>query len=192
MEKFKDLVVKGWVNLGGTKLTATAAEINALAGAGVTSADATKLHAITTTAAKVNNAGEAIGTVACDRVTKVAKVTLNGSAIHAAVTNWQNPENSKIFIIRALADITTKSTVASTLDVGLTEVSATTASDTLLDGIDTGTAAALFDSTDNTDNGTNGVTKSQALAAGKWVTFKEASGNTAALVGQVYIHYLLS
>lgn len=190
MEKVKNLSVKGGFSLDGTRVTATAAELNALAGQGVVAADAAKLHAITTSAAKLNNAGQAIGTVACDRTVKIATVTLSGGAIHAAVTNWQNPESSKILILRAIADITTKSTAASTLDVGLTEVSATTASDTLLDGIDTGTAAAIWDSNDDTDNGNNGVAKVQALASGKWVTFKEASGNTAAMVGTVYIHYV--
>lgn len=192
MEKTKDLSIKSRLVLGGTRITATAAELNALAGQGMTAADAAKLHAVTTTAERLNNAGQATGTVACDRLVKIARVTLAGGAIHSAVTAWQNPESGKILITRAIADITTKSTGASTLDIGTTTVSATTSSDNLLDGIDTGTAAALFDSADDSDNGTNGVAKAQALASGKWVTFKEATGDTSAMVGNVYIHYVLA
>lgn len=192
MERIKNLSIEGTLHVAGTKITASGAEINALAGQSVSAADAAKLHAITTTAAKINQVADAAGSVTFDRLHKVAVVTLNGSAIHAGVTNWQNPESGAILVQRTVADITTKSTAASTLNIGTATASNTTGSDNILDGIDSGTAAATFDSSINTDAGTNGLIKVQKLAQGKWVTFQEGSGNTAAMVGKVYITYLVA
>jgi hypothetical protein len=120
------------------------------------------------------------------KIIKVAKKPLTGAALHAGVQAWQNPETVAIVIERVLLDRTTKSTGASTMDIGTTATSATTASDSLIDGVNSGAAEAIEDNL--SDAGTNGKAR-QKLAAGKWVTFKEASGDATGLVANAYIHY---
>lgn len=156
--------------------------------------DATKLHKagveITGSAAQLNNVTNAYGTVAPDKAVKVATKALTGAALHSAVQAWQNPEAGAIIILREWLDITTQSSGASTIDSGLTATSATTASDTLLDGV-SGAAVALFDSGNAAlDSGANA--NAQKLAAGKWITFKEASGDVTGLVATAYIEYVVA
>jgi hypothetical protein len=159
------------------------------------SVDATTLKkggtAITPTATQLNQIGSAFGTVNFDRGVKVAKKSLTGAGLHAGVLNWQNPEASSILVLREVLNVTTVATAACTVDSGVTATSATTASDTLIDGLDVNSAIGVFDSNNDTDNGTNGVAKPQLLAAGKWVTFKEASGNATGLVADAYIYYVV-
>jgi hypothetical protein len=114
--------------------------------------------------------------------------TLGGAAIHAAnLAIWSAP--AAAIILRLIVNITTASTGASTLDFGYTAVSATTSSDTLLDGI-SGTPAKLFDSADaSLDSQAN--TLAQLAASGKWITVDEASGDATGLVGVAYIFYML-
>lgn len=139
------------------------------------------------TAAQFNQIMAAFGTVTFDRGVKIARVSLTGAAIRAAVVGWQNPEATAIIVDRVVLDITTASAGASTIDAGVTETSATTSSDTLLDGV-SGTPAAVFDSMNAAlDTGANA--KAQKLAAGKWVTFDEVSGDTTGMVAVAYIHY---
>lgn len=116
------------------------------------------------------------------------KVALSGTTIHAGVTAIKAFTAASI-ILRVIVDITAASTGASTLDVGYTAVSATTTSDTLLDGI-SGTPAAVFDSMNAAlDSGANA--KAQKAASGKWITIAEASGDATGLVGNAYIEYVL-
>jgi hypothetical protein len=120
-------------------------------------------------------------------VERVAKVSLTGNAIHGGVQAWQNPTGVSILITKIAVDITTVSTGASTLDIGTTATDATTASDNLIDGA-SGAAAVVLDNT--VGGGANGK-GAQKLAAGKWVTFKEASGDTSGAVLDGYIFYVL-
>ena len=138
------------------------------------------------TAAQFNQIMAAFGAVAFDRGVKVARVTLSGATIHAGVVAWANPEAVAIIVDRVELDRTTKSTGASTLNIGTTAVSATTASDNLVDGVDSGATEGVEDNIN--DAGTNGKAR-QKLAAAKWVTFAEASGDTTGLVAVAYIHY---
>ena len=122
--------------------------------------------------------------------TEVAKVALNAVDTAGGLFAWVAPADC--FLTRVLIDVTTKSTGACTVDIGYTTVSATTSVDTLLDGLDVGTAAGLFDNCNDTNNGTNGVslaTGALRVASGKWVTGSKASGATAGIVGYAYIHY---
>lgn len=116
-------------------------------------------------------------------------VAIAGAALHAAnLTLWTAP--AAALIDRVVLNITTKSTGASTIDIGYTAVGATTTSDTLLDGIDSGTAIGVFDSADPTlDSGANA--HAQLAASGKWITADEASGDTTGLVANIYIFYWL-
>lgn len=125
---------------------------------------------------------------AYDRAVKVAIKALVGATVHAGVVAWQNPESTAIIITRLVIDRTTKSTGASALDAGTTASSATTASDNLIDGLVSSATEAVEDNIQNP--GTNGKPL-QKLAAGKWVTFKEFSGDMTGLVANAYIHYTL-
>lgn len=142
----------------------------------------------TLTAPVIN--GAVTGTSFGSRTVKYGALSLTGAALHAAVQSWANPEGAAIIVLRATLNITTQSSGASTMDVGVTAVSATTSSDTLLDGV-SGAAAALCDSMDATlDSGANA--KAQGLASGKWVTVAEASGDVTGLVATLLIEYVLA
>lgn len=124
-----------------------------------------------------------------NRYERVAVLDIGGAALHAAnLTAFTAP--SDCIITRAILNITTQSTGASTIDVGLTATTATTASDTLLDGV-SGAAAAVFDSADaGLDTGANDM--AQTLASGKWVTVDEASGDVTGMVAKLYVYYILA
>ncbi len=134
----------------------------------------------------VASVASAFGTVPFDRAPKIAIKAITGAGLHAGVLNWQNPEAGAIIITRIVYDVTTKSTGASTTDIGTTATSATTASNNLITALDTGTAVICADNFDN--KGASGKAL-QKLAAGKWVTFKEASGDVTGLVANAYIIY---
>ena len=142
--------------------------------------------ALTGTAAQLNQATSAIGTVAFDRSVKIARVALAAVDTAGGVFAWQNPEAGSIVISRVEVNVTTVATGACTLDIGTTATNATTSSDTLIDGLDVNAATGVFDNI--TDKGTNGKSR-QLLAAGKWVTASKASGAAAGLVGFAYVFY---
>lgn len=97
-----------------------------------------------------------------------------------------NPLGKELIITRAIVRTTTKSTAASTVDVGVA-ANATTSSDTLLDGVDLGTAIGIFDNI--TNKGTNGKTVA-VWGASQFVTASQASGAVAGLVGELYVEYI--
>lgn len=140
---------------------------------------------VTATGAELNKASLL---ASADRVTKVAKVALGAADTGGGVLAWVNPEIASIIITRIVLDITTKSTVACTIDVGATATSATTTIDNLIDGLDINTAAGVFDNFE--DQGTNGTSR-QKLASGKWITASKATGAAAGTVGFAYIHYVV-
>lgn len=123
-----------------------------------------------------------------DRQLITEVVSISGDALHAAnLTLWTAP--AAALILRVILNITTASTGASTIDIGYTATSATTSSDTLLDGV-SGTPTALFDSMNAAlDSGANA--KAQLAASGKWITADEASGDTSGMVAVAYIQYVL-
>jgi hypothetical protein len=141
---------------------------------------------VTATATQLNQIAAATGTVNAERVVKVGTKAIGGTALHAGIVAWQNPEASAIIITRITYDVTTKSTGASTTDIGTTATNATTASDNLIDGLDSGTAIICADNINNA--GSNGKSL-QKLAAAKWVTFQEKTGDVTGLVATAYIHY---
>lgn len=128
-----------------------------------------------------------------DRAVKVGVKALTGAAIHAGtggVVAWQNPESVAIIILRVWLDLTTVATGACTLDIGVTATSATTTSDTLLDGIDANAAVGVFDSMNAAlDSGANAL--AQKLASAKWVTIDEKTGDATGLVANLYVEYVM-
>jgi len=137
--------------------------------------------------------GLVTGTAFGDRVTRCVVTALTGAAIHAGtggVIAVVNPESASIIITRVVLDLTTVNTSgACTLDIGTTAVSATTTSDTLIDGVDVQTGVGTFDNISNA--GSNGKAL-QKLASGKWVTIDEKTGDVTGLVANLYLFYVLA
>ena len=159
----------GQLYQSGTAVTSSAAELNIMDG-------------VTATTAELNQVDNA------DRLEKVAKIALAAVDTAGGVFAWQNDEDASILVTGLFLDVTTKTSAACTVDCGTTATSATTLSDTLIDGLDINAATGLFDNI--TDKGTNGKSR-QKLASGKWVTGSVASGASAGLVGFAYIKYIV-
>lgn len=119
----------------------------------------------------------------------VAKVTVAGGVENAIAFAWQNPEASQIIVSKCILNITTQgATALAVMDIGPC-ASATSTSDTLLDGVAV-TATGLFDNV--TNKGTNGLPQVLVDANGgtnDYITGKILSAAAAALVGKVYIFY---
>lgn len=119
----------------------------------------------------------------------VERVALAASDAAGGVFAWQNPHENPVIVTRVVLDVTTKTSGACTLDVGMTPTSAATSADNLIDGLDVNAATGVFDNVEN--QGTNG-TGAQKVASGKWVTASKATGATAGLVGFAYLTYLVA
>lgn len=96
-----------------------------------------------------------------------------------------NPLGRRLLITRAILDITTQSTGASTVDIGVA-ADATTLNDTLIDGL-SGATAGTFDNIEN--QGTNGDS-CIPWGATSYITVSEASGDVTGLVGDLYVHVI--
>lgn len=118
----------------------------------------------------------------------VEKIPLVASDSAGGVFAWQNHHSESVIVTRVVIDLTTKSSGAGTLDVGMTATSAATSADNLIDGLDVNAATGVFDNVEN--QGTNG-TGAQKVASGKWITASKATGNMAGIVGSAYLHYHL-
>lgn len=94
-----------------------------------------------------------------------------------------NPEGVALVIDRAVLNITTGSTGASTIDIGV--ASTVASNDTIIDGI-SGATAGVYDNIEN--QGTNGDS-AVVWAADGYVTASEASGDTTGLVGELWLKY---
>lgn len=121
------------------------------------------------------------------QVERIAKVALAAVDTAGGVLAWANPETGAIIVTRVILDITTQSSGACTVDVGVA-ANGTTLSDILIDGVSVA-AAGLVDNLGNA--GTNGKTRQKATA-GQFVTGSVASGASAGMVGSAYIHYLVA
>lgn len=148
---------------------------------------------VTATGAELNSVAAAGGALSPgDRAIKCAVYAMVGATIHAGsggvVAAWTAP--AAAIILRVICDIATVATGACTLDIGYTAVSATTTSDTLLDGIDANGAIATFDSMNAAlDSGANAL--AQKAASAKWITIDEKTGDATGLIGNLYVFYAL-
>lgn len=149
-----------------------------------------KILASNVTTAKIAAANVTNAKLATDCM-KVAEVALAGGAANAFALAWQNPESVAILVTRILVDITTAGgTATAVLDVG-PAASATTHSDTLLDGVDAN-ATATYDNLLADDAGTNGLTSAKLDENGGTTDYITAQILTEAatdLVGNAYIFY---
>lgn len=114
------------------------------------------------------------------------KVALAALETAGGVLALANPEGVPLIIKRLILDVTTKATGACTVDAGIA-ANGTTLNDTLLDGLDVGTAAGVFDNIEH--QGTNGVS-AKRWGTTEYLTISKASGNAAGLVGNAYIEYV--
>jgi hypothetical protein len=118
------------------------------------------------------------------------RVPLAASDAAGGVFAWQNPSHLAVIVTGVWLHVLTKSTAACTLDIGVS-ANATTLSDTLIDGVDVGTAAGIFDLA--TNKGSSGSTRrlvDKQGGADDHITGSKASGAAAGLVGFVYIEYI--
>lgn len=123
--------------------------------------------------------------------TRRASVALGVATGAGGLLAWQNPEDVAIIVTGIILDITTPATGVATADFGAA-ASAATSSDTLLDGVDIGTAAGVFDNFEN--QGTNGKASVRVAENGGAADFVtgSASADPAGLVGRAHISYILS
>jgi hypothetical protein len=132
------------------------------------------------------------GTLAAEDATlngliRVDKVALAAVDTAGGVFAWENPASAAIIVHSVILDVTTNTTGACTIDVGVA-ANATTLSDTLLDGQSLATAAKVLNSA--TNPGTNGAMARRATST-QYVTGSVASGASAGLVGNAYISWSL-
>lgn len=102
-----------------------------------------------------------------------------------AVLSLANPESVDLIVTRLVLNITTEATGAAAVDAGIA-ADGETSSDTLLDGLDVGSAAGVFDNFD--DQGTNGQS-CVTWDSDEYLTIT-ASATLAGLVGDAYIEYI--
>ncbi len=96
-----------------------------------------------------------------------------------------NPEGINLIITRLIIDITTPATGAATVDAGIA-ADGQTSDDTLLDGLDVGTAAILADNHSNPGTNGNALIK---WGAGQYLTITP-SATLAGLTGNAYIEWV--
>ena len=95
------------------------------------------------------------------------------------VLSEENTYGTDLIVDRIIIQVSTAATGAATLDVGVAG-GGTSSADTLLDGVDVGTAAGVFDNID--DQGTNGQSCLR-WGSGAFLTASEASGDVTGMVG---------
>lgn len=114
------------------------------------------------------------------------RVALAAAGVTAGdVASVLNPEGVALIITRAILDITTGSSGASTLDVGVA-ANATTSADNLIDGR-SGATAGAYDNIE--DGGTNGLA-CRVWGATEYVTVSEASGDVTGIAGELILQYI--
>lgn len=126
-----------------------------------------------------------MGRIAGNRETPTHLVrvgTVTGAAGSSGVfASFPNPFGQSVLVLSTVLEITTQSTGASTLDIGVA-ADGTTSNDTQIDGL-SGAAAGVFNS--NKNKGTNGGA-AQRWGAAQFLNVAEASGNVDALVATLY------
>jgi len=100
--------------------------------------------------------------------------------------NLANPEGVDLLITRFIVNITTEATGAANADAGVAATG--TSNDELLDGVDIGSAAAIFD---NVEQCVDGAVAQAVVEWGsdEYVTVTP-SATAAGLVGKYYIEYI--
>lgn len=106
----------------------------------------------------------------------------NTGAAAADMASVLNPTGEAVIVTKCIVNITTASTGASTIDVGIGS-SASTSYDNLIDGLSGATAGAYA------DLGTNGK-RAKLWPAAEYLTASEASGDVAGLAGELIVQWV--
>lgn len=114
--------------------------------------------------------------------TMVFELDITGGAVTGVFASSANPFGYDVMILGAFLQITTQSSGASTLDIGI-GANATTSNDGLIDGLSAATAG-LF--TNAEDAGTNGEV-SMLWTTSTFLNVAEASGDVTALVAKLRV-----
>jgi len=133
----------------------------------------------------LNDAGTVVQYYPSASVTGINVVKLaatGGSASSGVFASAANPFGYDVIITSAVWRITTQSTGASTVDIGV-GANATTSNDGLIDGL-SGATAGLFNNEDNA--GTNGKS-AQVWTSSTFLNVAEASGDVDGLVAVLYV-----
>ncbi len=176
-----DIEASGELKFAGTAITASAAELNALASTGLDSTELGILNGALVSTAELNNLRFA------DKMEKVIKVALADADTGGGVFSWRNTEESAdVLVTRLVIDLTTAASGACTLDCG--QAATSVISDNLIDALDTNAATGVFDSV--TEAGTNGKTAVK-VADDAFVTGSMKTGAAAGTAGSAYIFYVV-
>lgn len=125
-----------------------------------------------------------------DEVSKFAGAFIRGALADGTGTGGVFSETNTYgtdLLVWVVLDVTTPSTIASTIDVG--EGPGGVTHDNLMDGLDVGTAAGVFTSLAPADIGTNGKALRKWLN-GERLDASQASGTVTGLVGTYAIFVL--
>ena len=115
------------------------------------------------------------------------RAPLSATAGGGGVAALANPEGRTVYVTFCALNVTTKTTGACTVNVGIA-ADGTTTSDDLIDGMDINAATGVF--TNLLNPGSNGKA-GQPWAADEFLTVTETSGAIAGLVGEVLVKYVL-
>ena len=123
--------------------------------------------------------------VNCNEVEGYVRVPLAAVDTAGGLFSWANPAPLELLVTSAILHVTTASTGACTVDMGVA-ATATTSSDDLIDGVSVATTGQ-FNNVDN--KGTNGFSV-RDLDAGQFVTGSVASGSAAGIAGYALIRFV--
>jgi hypothetical protein len=123
---------------------------------------------------------------------RVCKGNLTSGNSNSFAFTWQNPESTKIIVLKVVLRITsTGGTAGSVIDVGIV-ANATSTADTLIDGLDIN-QVGLFDNI--TNKGTNGLAIGGVVdengGTNDYITGKILTQNATSLAGKYYIYYVV-
>lgn len=114
-----------------------------------------------------------------------AALSAPGDTTVGGILKLQNPEEADLIITRLVLDVTTEATGAANADAGVDD-GGDVSSDNLIDGVDIGAAAGVFDNV--SDAGTNG--KGAVLwPSGEYLVIT-ASADASGLAGNAYVEYV--
>lgn len=131
-----------------------------------------------------NVSGRELSVLAASATRKYQRVGLGAADTAAGLLSWQNPFGAPI-LVSIVVDITTPATGAHVSQFGQAATAA--ASGTLLDNIDTGTAATVY-SSPQPATGKRVV----RVGTGEYVTGSTNTGAAAGMVGNAFIEYMLA
>lgn len=121
------------------------------------------------------------------RHTSASLAITSGTGVKAAIAN---PWGAKAHIRRCWLELTTAQGGTSTVDIGVA-ADASTASDTFFDSLNLNGSLAVYDHMNDTDNGTSGIAKIQAISSSQYVTINVATGDANTAVFTLFIEWVL-